>query len=333
MSNFADLAEVDLDGGSGTFLVRWRGRQEGPYPASVIEAKLAANELGMLHEILHNGQWVTIKNFIAEKQAALQAQRQAQVEQEREPHGEAEQNIHESEPHFVTCSCRHCKGHIEFDASDFSEGETRTLPCPFCSRETVIFVPVISIRDAPANIESPPFLPIWFGSASSLLEVRLTSGALFQIDEVKLVDAKALNRVATLKAGAAQTMGGESTGLWAFGSLSWVLMASCAISAVDSALSSSAAKQGASWLQEAMQLEKEIRQRAQFFPVGQIANMEHPAPFLWHVPEQPSCPAGAIHSGDDFVTVKDTVGLAHSIRWGAVESYKYHPNKTEAATR
>jgi hypothetical protein len=46
MNNFAQLSDS-----RATFLVRWRGRQEGPYLASVIEAKLAANEIGLQHEI------------------------------------------------------------------------------------------------------------------------------------------------------------------------------------------------------------------------------------------------------------------------------------------
>src|ERR1039458_7307776 len=68
MSTPAEMSKVNrADGSSETFLVRWRGRQEGPFPASVIEAKLADNEIGLLHEIFHNGQWVTIRDFLGEK--------------------------------------------------------------------------------------------------------------------------------------------------------------------------------------------------------------------------------------------------------------------------
>lgn len=42
---------------------------------------------------------------------------------------------------FVTCPCQNCSNHIEFDASEFDEGETRTIECPHCKSETVIFVP------------------------------------------------------------------------------------------------------------------------------------------------------------------------------------------------
>ena len=51
MNNFAELS----DGDSATFLVSWSGRQEGPHPASVIEAKLMANEIGLLHEFFCYG--------------------------------------------------------------------------------------------------------------------------------------------------------------------------------------------------------------------------------------------------------------------------------------
>jgi hypothetical protein len=85
MNNFAELS----DGDSAKFLVRWRGRQEGPYLASVIEAKLAANEISLLHEIFYNGKWVTIRDYITEREAILRAELQAQVDQAREDQNRA----------------------------------------------------------------------------------------------------------------------------------------------------------------------------------------------------------------------------------------------------
>jgi hypothetical protein len=93
MNNFAELS----DGDSTKFLVRWRGRQEGPYLASVIEAKLAANEIGLLHEIYHNGQWVTIRDYITEREAIIRAELQAREEQERRAREEAERQAKERE--------------------------------------------------------------------------------------------------------------------------------------------------------------------------------------------------------------------------------------------
>src|ERR1019366_5973824 len=50
----------------GPLLIRWRGRQEGPYSPAIIEQKLAANEIGLLHEVYHNSQWVTLRDYFAE---------------------------------------------------------------------------------------------------------------------------------------------------------------------------------------------------------------------------------------------------------------------------
>jgi hypothetical protein len=93
MNNFAELS----DGDSARFLVRWRGRQEGPYLASVIEAKLTANEIGLLHEILYEGKWVTIRDYIAVREAVLHAESQARQEQQRRAREEAERQAKERE--------------------------------------------------------------------------------------------------------------------------------------------------------------------------------------------------------------------------------------------
>jgi hypothetical protein len=78
-SGHASFSEDSCD----TFFIRWRGRQEGPYTAAVIEAKLAANQVGLLHEISHNGQWITLRDYLAERDAILQAERQAKEREEQ----------------------------------------------------------------------------------------------------------------------------------------------------------------------------------------------------------------------------------------------------------
>ncbi|MBE0541917.1 MAG: hypothetical protein IH623_11065 [Verrucomicrobia bacterium] len=85
------------DDSNATFLIRWRGRQEGPYTAAVIEAKLAANQIGLLHEISHDGQWVTLRDYLAEREAIVRAERQAREEQERRAREEAERQAKERE--------------------------------------------------------------------------------------------------------------------------------------------------------------------------------------------------------------------------------------------
>jgi TPR repeat protein len=61
----------------------------------------------------------------------------------RQPDGFSVSNarMSESAPHYVTCCCQHCDGHIEFDSSGFEEGETRTTLCPHCELETALSVP------------------------------------------------------------------------------------------------------------------------------------------------------------------------------------------------
>lgn len=85
------------DDSNATFLIRWRGRQEGPFTAAIIEAKLAANQIGLLHEISHDGQWVTLRDYLAEREAIVRAERQAREEHERRAREEAERQAKERE--------------------------------------------------------------------------------------------------------------------------------------------------------------------------------------------------------------------------------------------
>lgn len=64
-------------------LIRWRGRQEGPYAPEVLEQKLDGNEIGLLHEVYHNSKWITLREYLAEKEAVRTAERLAREEEER----------------------------------------------------------------------------------------------------------------------------------------------------------------------------------------------------------------------------------------------------------
>ncbi|MGO8839442.1 MAG: tetratricopeptide repeat protein [Limisphaerales bacterium] len=57
---------------------------------------------------------------------------------------------------YVTCRCQYCDKGIEFDASTFEKGETRTVPCPHCGLETIIFVP--ENQRVPPVIAPPPLV-------------------------------------------------------------------------------------------------------------------------------------------------------------------------------
>ena len=96
MSNNLPISQVGLsDDDNAKFLIRWRGRQEGPYTAAIIEAKLAANQIGLLHEIFHNGQWVTLREFFAEREAVIRSENQAREEENQRAHEEAERQTRE----------------------------------------------------------------------------------------------------------------------------------------------------------------------------------------------------------------------------------------------
>jgi hypothetical protein len=98
MSNNPPRPQVSLsDDANATFLIRWRGRQEGPYTVAVIDAKLAANQIGLLHEVSNNGQWVTLRDYFAEREAAVRTERQARDEEERRAREEAELRAKERE--------------------------------------------------------------------------------------------------------------------------------------------------------------------------------------------------------------------------------------------
>ena len=57
----------------------------------------------------------------------------------------------QSEPRFVKCSCQHCEGHIEFDASYSG----MAVKCPHCFETTTLLAPTIAIQE-PTPIQSSP---------------------------------------------------------------------------------------------------------------------------------------------------------------------------------
>ena len=72
-----------------SYLIRWRGRQQGPYPLGVLRDKLTSNEIGLMHEIAVGNQWTNLGEFLRglddQRQAEQQAQLQArQAEQQRQ---------------------------------------------------------------------------------------------------------------------------------------------------------------------------------------------------------------------------------------------------------
>ncbi len=50
------------------YLLRWRGREMGPYSLDEINRQLDDHKIGMGHDILCEGQWTTLEQFFAAQQ-------------------------------------------------------------------------------------------------------------------------------------------------------------------------------------------------------------------------------------------------------------------------
>src|ERR1700740_2871192 len=65
-------------------------------------------------------------------------------------------SAHNPPPRYVTCSCQHCDGNIEFDANLLDKGEKRPIGCPHCHVETLISVPIDPLPQAPSRVPPAP---------------------------------------------------------------------------------------------------------------------------------------------------------------------------------
>jgi hypothetical protein len=63
-------------------------------------------------------------------------------------------------PRFVTCYCKRCSGHIEFDAELLDRWEARVVECPHCHGETIISVSAAErAAVSPVTTPKPPAIP------------------------------------------------------------------------------------------------------------------------------------------------------------------------------
>jgi len=79
------------------FLVRWRGKQEGPVKMEELERRIAANEIGLLHEIQFEGEWIPLRKFLELRAARAEGERLRWEEAERRAREEAEREMRERE--------------------------------------------------------------------------------------------------------------------------------------------------------------------------------------------------------------------------------------------
>jgi hypothetical protein len=87
------------------------------------------------------------------------------------------------------------------------------------------------------------------------------------------------------------------------------------------------AQNGVALIQKIAERERKLRERVEFFPVGQIQEIENAVPSLWTVLR-----AGSrfVHSEEEFITVTDTNDVVKKFRWSCVESYNYQSNSPGA---
>ena len=236
----------------------------------------------------------------------------------------------------VTCRCNNCDGYLQFEREHAGE----RADCPHCKIETVLYVP-----DPPVGIpvppqEQPPPTPVappviatrppplevvWFGTEASTIEIRLASGTAIEVKEIQLYDGQELNDISAEKAQAVELLGGAQSQVGFIGSPLWAVGNMMVQNCFLQKQSEKMAVDGSSLIQRLAERERQLRNTRDYFPVGRIQNVDYPAPSLWRVVDasQPSVRYAFIHSGDDFVTLKDTTGIVHSIRWSAVEQYNY----------
>lgn len=67
----------------GPLRLRWRGREEGPFPWAEIERRLTANEIGLFHEVQVDGAWMPLRAFLELREAARQEAKARREEAER----------------------------------------------------------------------------------------------------------------------------------------------------------------------------------------------------------------------------------------------------------
>jgi TM2 domain-containing membrane protein YozV len=68
------------------YLLRWRGRQIGPYSLQEINRLLDAHQIGLGHEIQQEGQWISLEEFLSASPSATALEAANPGGQNKEPH-------------------------------------------------------------------------------------------------------------------------------------------------------------------------------------------------------------------------------------------------------
>ena len=181
--------------------------------------------------------------------------------------------------------------------------------------------------------------------------ILLASGQIVKVRQVLLYEEDSVNEIAFLKAQAAKSMGGVSSGIGFWGSPGWALGGAAALGLVEGLLSNSARKQGLETFQIVVSKSHQLAENAIYFDATQLESAHRPYPHMWFaraphvvdmtykgwsekkdllskyqkskgdiVENQLHVERRYIHDGDEFVHVNTDSGKA-SIRWSHVVAY------------
>lgn len=62
--------------------LRWKGIESGPFTHEDLQSKLAGNEIGLLHEVLYEGKWLILRDYLEKRKILEETERRRRVEQE-----------------------------------------------------------------------------------------------------------------------------------------------------------------------------------------------------------------------------------------------------------
>ena len=148
--------------------------------------------------------------------------------------------------------------------------------------------------------------------------IVLASGQPLKVERVFLYETARIEEIASMKATAAQGLGGVQTGIGFWGSPAWTLGGAAALGIVEGILSSAARNRALEILRSCQEQYREMLRRGAFFEARQITDIHLPHPLAWAAVGRGG--GRYSHDGDDFVQIGTDTG-AVSIRWSNILGY------------
>ena len=134
-------------------------------------------------------------------------------------------------------------------------------------------------------------------------------GRIIRVTHIRLYHAKAVSLWRQHLAYAQELLGGFNTGIGFIGSPGWAIGGALVLGAIESAVSSTNAKQGIHKLAEANKLLDQMRLRSMMFPASQIQNIDRPSRGEWKT----------VHNDIQFIDLNED--FLHIITEDNIEMY------------